>query len=247
MLRGVKAHRPGIVALSLSVAVGVLVSPAFTLGTMAKTKVSAVIAGVAVIAWGAFRWHAKTWDLYTQSVSTAFGAMNARIEGVVITNAATEAVFLTASCFLAGAICRRAYHHERENRPSLAMGAAAAVMVFIAQAGLMQTSLTEAGARGVEGGRIRAVAAARESTEAVMSELGMDDREKLLVGYAERKAALRNLGTERPELDFRRYVKDMSKGCLGAETEIAICDNESLAEVRRTGKIGEYLTTRNAR
>jgi hypothetical protein len=247
MLVRAKFGKSGLAAMALSVAVGALVSPAFTLGTCVRTRISAAVAGAAAVAWGMFRWHAQTWELYTQPLSTAFGAMNARIEGVVTAAAVTEAALLTASCFLAGAICRKVYESSRESRSTLAMGAAAAVLITVAQAGLTHTRLEEAIARGIEGGRINTVAEARRITQAVASEVAPDDREKLLLGYAERLAFFRNLGMNKAPPDYRQYIMGMSEACLGAEKEITICDNAILAEVRRTGKIPEVAITRGER
>ncbi len=223
--------------VALSVGAGLVLSPAFTFGTFMKTRRSTLIAALLTFAWAFIQWRLAWADYFwNPEIGAMFEAASDRVYGPAFSYAFAAAAVQTASCLAAGRIARWLFDHHKQAAAPLAVATAAFGLVLFGHWNASSAHVEYARGQGGESGRIEVIAESWKVANAVITDLAQTDREKMLVGYAQRLTVKRGAGVNAPTLRFDEYISSLADACTGNGGEDAICSNRTLDDIRETQK-----------
>lgn len=234
---GVRKYIGRLVPLLLSIGAGLVTSPAFTFGTFMKTRKSAAVAGVLTLAWTFLLWRFLWADYFwNPDIGDMFKAIDGRVHDSASSYVFAAAVVQTICCLAAGRIARWLYDHHSQSFAPLAVASAAFALILFGQWNSSSSEVEYARSQGGESGRIEVIAQSWKVANAIINDLAQTDREKLLVGYAQRLTVKRGADVEGPTLRLDEYTAGLADACADNHGEDAICVNKTLDEIRSSKK-----------
>lgn len=230
-----------LLPVSLTAALGLAISPAFTFGTFMKGRNGAIVAGLLALAWAFVQWRMLWADYWwNPEIGEFFKAADGRVNASASAAAFAGSIVHTACCLFAGRISRWLYDHQKQAFPPLGIACCAFALVLYGQWNAMATRIDYAYAQGGESGRVNVAAENGKVINAVIKDIAQTDREKLLLGYSQSLTARRGLGGDKATIKrFDEYVAQLADKCEGEE-EVAICDIQTLRDIRSSQKYPDF-------
>lgn len=222
--RSFRAYAPVL----LSVAIGFVLSPAFTVGTLVKSRKSAILGSLLVCALAFLEWKLFWFDyIWHPSANEYFTAVHGRL-GHASALSAIMHVTVHICCLIAGGVARHFFDRYRPDLvPLLPLVAAA----FLVQASLSVSAHVDENLARVEGnesGRVALYVASREAAEAITSEPGLTGREKLLLLYMDRRTVARGAGVTPKLTSFESFLAKIARSCEDDGMRDDHCSNPAL-------------------
>ncbi|MCV9964912.1 hypothetical protein OIU34_23750 [Pararhizobium sp. BT-229] len=222
----------------LSIGAGVATSPAFTFGSLMTTRKSVALAGVLTLAWAILLWRFLWADYFwNPDIGEMAKAIDGRVHDPAASYVFAAAFVQTACCLAAGRIARWLYDHHRQSVAPLALASVAFALVLFGQWNSSSSEVEYARSQGGESGRIEVIAQSWKVANAIITDLAQTDREKLLVGYAQRLTVKRGAGVEGRTLRLDEYIAGLAAACADNNGKDAICANKTLDEIRSSKKL----------
>lgn len=225
----------------LSVGLGLVISPAFTLGTFMKGRRGSVVAGVLALLWAFVQWRMLWADYWWKpDIGWLFKAGDGRVHASASTAAFAGPIVKTACCLVAGRIARWLYDHHKPSFIPLGIACCAFGLILYGQGNALSARIDYAFAQGGEFGRLDVADANYKVTNALIRNIAKTDREKLLLGYSKNLTSKRGFGGDDVAIKrFDEYVNDLAEKCAGAD-DVAICDIQTLKDIRGSQKYPDF-------
>jgi hypothetical protein len=231
---GISGRR--LAPIALVIGAGVILSPAFILGAFMTTRLNTLVASILTLLWAFLQWRLIWADYFwNPEIGELFKAVDGRVHGPALAFAFASIV-QTVSFLAAGRIARWLYDHHRQSAVPLAVATVSFGFILFGQWNVTSSNVEYARSQGKESGRIEMIAASQKVADAVIADLAQTDREKMLVGYAQRITVKRGVGVEDQTLRLDEYISSLADACAGNDGENAICSNRTLDDIRASKK-----------
>lgn len=199
--------------------VGYVLSPAFVIGAFIRRRSVAV---TLLAAWMAVMW-LSAWDDYIyRGDGPLVAAFANRVYGSTFSFALSCAFVTPLAYAAAGLVARWIYDNHKSAWFPLATAAAAFLVVLSAERVSSSSRSELMSVTGVEGGRLQAMTKSWKVSTSVIDALARTDRERLLVGYAQRVTSQDIAGIDL-EPGFDHYIAWLAEACADDSENTPIC------------------------